>query len=315
MMKWASHIVLFSLSFFTFGQELNTGIDKDHVKTGEPFNVTYSISSNHAFDSIQYTPQTSVFKAQSSAVDKGEKISSPYELEIASPFKDTSYQEKGKYIWKGTYRLMGWDSAFVVIPPEGIYIDDSLQRFPAGLIQIASPKADPSKPLYDIHEEFTEIDPNKDGFLSFIKANWWWLAILLAIVVVLLIYLKKRNKKEAPVLSLRQETLQRIDKLEKGKGYESNLKEYYFDLSILLRRFFTAHYQERMLDKTTSEIEALLKKQGLDQNMILLTRQLLTQSDMVKFAKSTPPLHEIQQITNHARRIVNEVADLDLENE
>ncbi len=39
------------------------------------------------------------------------------------------------------------------------------------------------------------------------------------------------------------------------------------------------------------------------------------QSDMVKFAKSTPELNEIMSVTNDARKVVNEIVDLDEVNE
>jgi len=109
--------------------------------------------------------------------------------------------------------------------------------------------------------------------------------------------------------------LKEIDELEKSKSYEQNLKEYYFDLSIIVRKFFSAHFKERMLDKTSSEIELLLSKKGLEHSTVEVVHKILNQSDLVKFAKSEPPVSDVFVITNDARRVVVEIASLQLNNE
>src|SRR5690554_131655 len=315
MMKLILHIIVIVLAFSASAQSLKISIDRESVLIGEPVTLTYTVVSEEKIDSLIYFENTSLFPGKNSANTQQEGVSVPYELEILSPFVDTSYKVNNEFVWRGSYQLTGWDSAYVVIPPEIIYINDSLHVFPAGLIHIISPTVDPSKPIYDINEVFTEIPQDGFSFLKLIISYWVWLVILVLIILGFIIYLRKRKSKVATPLSLRQETLRKIDLLEKSKGYENNLKEYYFDLSILLRRFFAAHYQERILDKTTAEIEVILSDYGLDNEMVLLIHQLLTQSDMVKFAQSKPSLIEVQNVTNDARRVVNEIADLDLNNE
>jgi hypothetical protein len=299
---------------FSFGQQLNIHLDKEEVQIGEPFILTYSVISKRKLDSIIYFSNKESFPGKNSAANQVEGVSTKYNLEILKTFSDTNYQDGKEFIWKGSYQLVAWDSAYVVIPPEIIYIEDSLHLFPAGLIYVMSPTADPSKPIYDINESFTAL-PDESAFLKFIKSNWWWLSILAISLIGLVIYIVKKSRKEQEPLSLRQKTLVQIDQLEKSKAYEINLKEYYYDLSIILRRFFASHYHLRIMDKTTIEIEAVLAENELDNKMILLTRKLLMQSDLVKFAQSVPALSEIENVTNDARRVVNKIADLDLKNE
>ncbi|HAW81050.1 MAG TPA: hypothetical protein DCX27_15865, partial [Balneola sp.] len=60
--------------------------------------------------------------------------------------------------------------------------------------------------------------------------HWWWiLIIVILIIVVVYVKLKGRDKKPKVQLSLREKTLKEIDALEKSKGYEIDLKEFYFD--------------------------------------------------------------------------------------
>ena len=310
-MKWFLHILFVLWISFSFGQQLNIHLDKEEVQIGEPFKITYSIISKAKLDSIVYSEHSDFFPAKNSENTEKERITKAYEIEISKGFTDTSYEENEEFIWKGSYELIAWDSAFVIIPPEIITLGDSVHFFPVRLIYVMSPNADPSKPIYDINESFTKL-PKKNPYFQFIKENLWWITLVSALLTTLGIYLIRRSFKEPAPISLRQKTLTLIGELEKSKLYEDNLKEYYFELSVILRRFFAGHYQSKIMDKTTTEIEVVLAKNGLDKEMILLTRQLLMQSDMVKFAQSVPTLNEIQNITNDARRVVNEIIDLEL---
>lgn len=311
-------LLLLNIALFLFViqancQELNLVIDKLEAKIGEPFIATFSVVSEEPIDSIRYNPNHPVFFGKETTKDQSSVVNEEYELEIQGIFSDTSYQEGGEFIWKGKYKLVGWDSAYVVLPPEKIYLDDSLHYFPAGLIQITSPKADPSKEIYDINEDFTDLPSDEGGFKAFLLKHWWWILIVLVIIIVV-VYAKLRGRDKRPIvqLSLREQTLKEIDALEKSKGYEVDLKEFYFDLSILLRNFLAKHYKMRMLDKTTREIEKILAEKGLENSTIKLVTMILTKSDMVKFARSAPPVSEVFAVTNEARRVVNEVADLEL---
>lgn len=313
MRFWLIHIAFIALVFQVNSQELNLVIDKPEVQIGEPFVATYSIVSKRPIDSIRYNPNHPIFFGKETTKDQSSVVNEEYELEIQGIFSDTSYQKDGEYIWKGKYKLVGWDSAYVVLPPEKVYIDDSLQYFPPGLIQITSPQADPSKDIYDINEDFTTLSNDEAGLKAFLLKHWWWILIVLILIIVLIYAkLKRKGKKPMVQLSLREQTLKEIDALEKSKGYEVDLKEFYFDLSILLRNFLAKHYKMRMLDKTTGEIERILATKGLEKSTIKLVTMILTKSDMVKFARSAPPVSEVFAVTNEARRVVNEIADLEL---
>lgn len=309
------NIIFLLTGTFSFAQILNTQPSKPYINIGERVVITFSILSSEPLDSIAYLPENGVFHAKSSASGDTTSISTPYELEIMRSFSDTLYQENGDHIWKGTYEVTGWDSAFVVIPPEQVVVNDSVMYFPAALIEVATPKADPSKPIRDINEEFTEVE-KVEGIMDFLKKNALWIVIILLVIIVavILIYFSRKGK-ERKQLSLREITLKEIDELEKSKSYENDLKEYYFDLSLIVRRFFSKHYGERMLDKTSSEIEELLAKKGLETSTIEVVRRILNQSDLVKFAKSEPPISDVFVVTNDARRVVNEIAALEINDE
>ncbi|WP_116880834.1 hypothetical protein [Brumimicrobium aurantiacum] len=311
MMKNWLHIAFFLVLSTCYGQTLNINLSSEEVQIGEPFTLTYAVISDQEIENVNFQAETGFISGNAMNHNQQSNLTEDYELEILQPFEDTLFKENGEFIWKGSYELIAWDSAYVAILPKEIKFNDSIYAFPAGLVYVSTPPADPTKPLYDINEEFTEL-PEKNAFVKWFEQNYIWVVILAVFVVALIIFLKKRSRKAPPELSIRELTLAQIDQLEKTKGYEVNLKEYYFSLSLILRRFFAAHYQDGILDKTTFEIELFLKKKGLSKELIALTKQLLMQSDMVKFAKSEPALNEIQKVTNDARSVVDKVTKFEI---
>src|SRR5690554_7057836 len=106
-------------------------IDKEEVLIGEPFVLKYTIVSDTKIDTLVYAHQEVLFAAKNSANATEVGVSTPYELEVLKEFKDTSYTKEGQFFWEGSYELTGWDSAYVVIPPQHVQIEDSIHTFPA----------------------------------------------------------------------------------------------------------------------------------------------------------------------------------------
>jgi hypothetical protein len=318
MKRIVLYIVFGLLSFGLFSQSLKTELDQESIQIGEPFTVSFIVSSVDPFDSIFYESMRTVFLAKSTDENTDIALNIEYELELLRPFEDTQFVHDNLYFWKGSYTLTGWDSAFVVLPPERIVINDSTFYFPVAMIQIISPIADPTKDIYDINEEFTDIESDEFSLKAFLSKHWWWLIIILIIISIFSwkwIKNKPKEKIVAPI-SLRDRIIKEINALEKSKGYETDLKEYYFQLSVIVRKFLSEHYQLRLMEYTTSEIRGVLKQRKISSDTIDVIEKLLNQSDMVKFAKSEPPLNEVFMVTNEARQIVDEVASLNLkENE
>ena len=71
--------------------------------------------------------------------------------------------------------------------------------------------------------------------------------------------------------------------LEKGE-----IKKYYSLLSDNLRKFLEKVWVEEAMEKTTGEIEAVLRKQNIDNDLIRRTGLYLSTADLVKFARFFP---------------------------
>lgn len=77
------------------------------------------------------------------------------------------------------------------------------------------------------------------------------------------------------------------------------IKKYYSLLSDTLRKFLENLWVEEAMEKTTGEIEAVLRKQNIDNDLIRRTELYLSTADLVKFARFFPDLDNAR----HAPRL------------
>ena len=106
-----------------------------------------------------------------------------------------------------------------------------------------------------------------------------------------------------------------IDALEKEELWtKDKLKEHFIELSFILRSYLTSRYSISLLDKTTHETKLLLTKQGLNNETVDVIARILSQSDMVKFAKSKPELIAILRQSTLTKQIIAETSPLDFDN-
>jgi hypothetical protein len=137
--------------------------------------------------------------------------------------------------------------------------------------------------------------------IIFVKASWtdyiWYIIggiLLLAAVIAGTVYFLKKNKKEVPVPQLPKETanekaLRRLADLEKRQLWQNDkIKEYYVELSDIVRSYVEDRFHTPALELTTDE---LLQKVQYSKDMQQYYQQLstmLTTADLAKFAKAKP---------------------------
>ena len=92
------------------------------------------------------------------------------------------------------------------------------------------------------------------------------------------------------------------------------MKEHFVELSYILRSYLTSRYDISLLEKTTYETTVLLTRKGLEEETVDVIIRILSQSDMVKFAKSKPDVIAILRISALAKQVVAETSPLDFDN-
>ena len=127
------------------------------------------------------------------------------------------------------------------------------------------------------------------------------LIALIAIIFLIIKYWKKFRKNE-PIMFIKKteipphiEALRAFEKLKKKKLWENNfIKEYYSEITDILRIYIEKVMSVNAMEMTTDEITEAIAKTDLNENTKIKLKKVLVLSDLVKFAKYTPipPDHE-----------------------
>jgi hypothetical protein len=97
--------------------------------------------------------------------------------------------------------------------------------------------------------------------------------------------------------------LDRIDALDLPA--QGELKRHYTLVADCMRTFIEGRYQLPALDRTTQELSTSMRRARIDPDHTTLLGDLLTEADLVKFAKARPPLSQARRLVPQARQIVD----------
>ena len=120
---------------------------------------------------------------------------------------------------------------------------------------------------------------------------------------------RKANRKEAnvsirPFDEIALEALMRIDPVEYFE--KRKIKEFYFEITDIVRQFLTGNYHIDTMDKTSLEIIEELERVERDFNKVKNLDRYFSDCDMVKFAKLRPGLAEMKQKKVESENIIKE---------
>lgn len=153
---------------------------------------------------------------------------------------------------------------------------------------------------------------------------WQWYLLVFVIFVLLVIatifllkFLKNRNRKESEEDGDKTKktpyeiALERLDVL-KEKDFLSRglVKEYYFELSLIVRYYLEDRFLIRAPEMTFEEFLVSMKSaRQLTDSQKELLRKFLQDSDMVKFAKYGPKSEEIKHAFDSAVELIENTKD------
>lgn len=297
-------------------QKLTTAVSQDRIFIGEEIILTYTVE--HAKnDSIKFQEKRYEIECYYISDNSSLKGGSS-QMEITQEFFDTTITNRRNQKWIGKYTITAWDSGQYVIPEQRIQINDSTFTFRPVTVTVSLTEDLEDVDIYDIRERQAKLPPAPLTFIGFLKTYWWALVILVAGLIVVLIYWRKKNQREPErinSISLKDKTILAIESLEERKLWEQNqLKQHFVELSLILRMYLSSRYQISLLDKTTYEAKLLLTQVGLEDETTKEIVKILSESDMVKFAKSKPDIMAILKVSALAKQIVVETSPLEFDN-
>ena len=290
--------ILLLLSTSLFAQKVTTSIDTTKNKIGAEFRLTLKTEVD-TLSKVVF-PNLKNFGA----------------LEVIKSYPIDTIKKNDRYELIKKYGLTQFDSGRYMIPSVRILINNKAFSSDSLLVEIANVQVDTLKQkMYDIKT----IIPAKHSFFG----NWWIYILILALILGLagLIYWYSKNKKtktkieEEIFSSPIEKATSMLNKLEKKELWQrGEIKEYYSELTDIVRNYIEEAIEIPAMESTTSElieglkVASLKKKMKLSKDTIENLFTVLKQADLVKFAKSKPLDFEI---TEDRKKIERAIVTLD----
>ncbi|MDG1697407.1 MAG: hypothetical protein P8H93_00630 [Polaribacter sp.] len=290
MKKQLFYLLLFiSTIGFTQNPTIKAEIDTTNIRIGEQFNLQISV------DEIQNVilPKLEL---------KG--------LEIIDSTKIDTL--KNSLIRK--YILTGFDSGSFYIPQQQIFIKNQAFLTDSLLVNVATIAVDTTKvkkfPIKSIKSEPYTFDDFRIYIYLLIAA----LAIISFWIYWFVVRKQKENEEEATYKTLPpyEEAIYKLNELDEKLLWQNNkIKEYYSELTEIIRGYIERELKVPALENTTDEVLDMLKD-FTDSETIQTSKEtlkklkeLLREADLVKFAKSKPLANEIEEDRKDAEEIIS----------
>lgn len=119
----------------------------------------------------------------------------------------------------------------------------------------------------------------------------------------------KRAKKEMPVSSrpFNEIAIEALSKIDPVEYFETGrIKEYYFEITEVVRQFLASNYHIDTMDKTSYEIIEMMERVESDWTKVKELNHYFNECDLVKFAKLRPELAEMKEKKLQSERIIRE---------
>lgn len=277
--KTALFLFLTLFSQFASAQVKST-IDSTKIMIGEQ--ITYHIQVETDTISLVVFPEGQTF--------------SP--LEMIESYDTDTIKNKDKYNLIKKYGLTQFDSGKYTIPRQKIIIGDKTFFTDSLKVEVTDVAIDTLKQgLYDI-KPLIEVKKS--------SSDWWKYLLLTLLIIGIFAFLiywfiwrKKPLTEEEQIALLPPYDRAKLalKKLDECQYLENeNLKDYYSDLTFIIRKYLDEKLYDRALESTTDELINRLRilKDGnqvdLSSDDIKNLESILKRADLVKFAKSEPDI-------------------------
>lgn len=246
------------------------------------------------------------------------------QLEIVQLSKpDTVKKETGETVIHQRLVITSFDTGFIVLPPvHFVFNEDSAQMLSTEplLVFVSDIPVEMEADIKDIKEP---LDVPYDW-----KKLLMWALIILAILGVIvggILYWNKHRKQiEAPTARPKPKrpaheiALEKLEALRQKKLWQNDqTKEFYIELSDIIREYIEFRFDVLALEMTTDETTSALKLKGVSEQHVGSLKQMLQMADLAKFAKYKPVSNENELCFDLAIQFVNNtlVMPLDEPNE
>jgi len=227
------------------------------------------------------------------SLDQNSKID-PFVIKDYKIYKDEVLKD-GRRLKRVDYILTIYDTGKYVIP--GFGVNYELENGKKGVIKAAPIKIEVQSVIKEKIQDIKDVKDIKGAVQinkSYVKRlSFLALVFLIMVLVVIAFYFyyksKIKVKVQEPVLFEEDAALKELSLLKTknllAKGF---IKEYFFELSEIAKRYLEKRYAILAVEYTTTEIAQSLKGLKINSDVYNLIKEFLAEADLVKFAKMVP---------------------------
>lgn len=211
---------------------------------------------------------------------------------------DTQYlNNKERMLITQKYTITSFDSASYYIPPFEVLVDSVPYHSKSLVLMVYPMDVDESNPdVFFGPQDIMQIPFSWEDWKPII-----WKVLLLVCLIGVFIYLIARYSNDTPIIYIKKTTpkilpheiaMNKIARIKEEKNWQKGkLKEYYTELTDVIRDYIYNRYGFNAMEKTSAEIIEYLQQDGNNVSIEEL-KQLFITADLVKFAKFAPLLNE-----------------------
>lgn len=212
------------------------------------------------------------------------------------------------------YIITGFDSGSFYIPQQQVFVKNQAYLTDSLLINVATVAIDTTKikkyPIKTIKKEPYVFDDFKLYIYLLIAA-----IVIIGFWIYWFVIRKRKTEEDEPTykaLPPYEEAIYKLNELDEKLLWQNNkVKEYYSELTDIIRGYIERELKVPALEKTSDEIIDMLKDFNdadtikPNKETIVKLKELLREADLVKFAKSKPLASEIEEDRKDAEEIVH----------
>jgi hypothetical protein len=227
---------------------------------------------------------------------------------------DSSRIDTLSYMLIQKYVITGFDSGAFYIPQQQVFVKNQAYLTDSLLVNVVTVAIDTTKikkfPIKAIKAEPYTFD----DFKIYIYILFAALAII-GFWIYWFVIRKQKTEDDEPTyraLPPYEEAIYKLNELDEKLLWQNNkVKEYYSELTEIVRGYIERELKVPALEKTTDEILETLKDFNdvetiqASKETIKKLKELLQEADLVKFAKSKPLALEIEEDRKDAEDIVS----------
>lgn len=302
-MRSLTSAILFVMLLFVFSKmqaqkpTVRLTPDKTQIMIGDALNINIEVICNPDIQIVW------PFKADSLG---------KFEItEMALP--DTTTMENGQLKITQKLTVTAFEADTMVIPTQTFSYRNK-QSGSGGVLRTDMQTILVTEPEINPESDIKDIAPILELPKSFWEKILPYLLAILGIGLILLLWFWYQKSKKKPRFEEKPlpppppphvVALKRLQELDKAKYWQQGQeKQYYSELTDVLREYIENRYQIQALELTTDETIRALKKISIEKNALFQLNQLMQLADLVKFAKAHPTVDQHLQALSEAETFV-----------